>query len=97
MTGRSPNATLPAPAKIVGFAKPFQNKCPDGQYHISEGPLTNLDSLKTGNEDMINRVTWQKQDTSCGCDDPEVSLGACHKKDRNNDGKVDRQSNNANQ
>ena len=63
-----------------------------------KGPLTNLDALKTVNEDMINQVTLAKtRMLPADAIIQKVLLGACHRNDRNNDGKVDRQSSNANQ
>src|SRR5678809_808711 len=100
MTGLSPNTALPTPAKIVRLCKTiFSTNAPmDNNIIYRKGPLTNLDSFKTGNEDMINQVTLAKtRMLPAAAMTRKVSLGACQRKDRNNDGKVDRQSDNANQ
>src|SRR6476646_7250752 len=100
MTGLSPNTALPTPVKMVRLCKIiFRINAPiDNNIIYRKGPLTNLDSLKTCNEDMINEAALAKtRMLPAAAMIRKVSLGACHRKDRNNDGKVDRQSNNANQ
>ena len=99
IAGLSPNTALPIPVKIVRLCKTiFRTNAPvDNNIIDLKGPLINLDSLKTGNKDMINKVTLAKtRMLPAAAITRKVPLGACHRNDRNNDGKVDRQSNNAN-
>ena len=99
IAGLSPNTAFPIPVKIVRLCKTiFRTNAPvDNNIIDLKGPLINLDSLKTGNEDMINKVTLAKtRMLPAAAITRKVPLGACHRNDRNNDGKVDKQSNNAN-